>query len=492
MIAADGLLPWLIAAPLLGAALALVVGRYAPLISAAVAAIVTILSFPLLGLVWREGRVSVALGGWPAPLGITLVVDGVSAVLIATTSFVCVAIGVFAAGYLRRREASTPDDDRRWFWPLALLLWAGLNATFMSGDLFNLYVAIELVSLASVSLVALFGGDVVAAVRYLLVTLAGSLLYLLGVALLYADYGVVDIATLALLVGKQPATQAAMVVLTVGLTLKAAIVPLHFWLAPAHAGASSPVSALLSGLVVEAVFYLLMRVWLTVFPAIVAPGLAEALGVLGALSIVWGSAQAIVATRLKLLAAYSTVASLGYLMLGFPLALDHAEGAPAWSGVVLFVVAHAPAKAALFLAAGALAQTFGDDELNRMRGVAAKAPTLAFALGLAGVGLIGLPPSGGFAAKWLLLVAAIAGGRWGYVVVIAGGSLLAAAYVFRVLAKTMREIDEAAPAAVVPAAMRLSTLALALAAVGLGLIAEPVTELISAGGPFARASVEAP
>src|SRR5690606_9801941 len=135
-----------------------------------------------------------------------------------------------------------------------------------------------------------------------------------------------DIAMLGRIVQAQPATQAALVLMTLGLALKTAIVPLHFWLAPAHGGALGPISAVLSSLVVKSTFYVLLRLWVTVFPAVVGTALPELLGCLGGAAILWGSLQALVQRRLKMLVAYSTVAQLGYLLLVFPLAMHRPAG----------------------------------------------------------------------------------------------------------------------------------------------------------------------
>ena len=486
-------IPWLVGAPVLGAAMAFVAGRnHAAKVAAVAIVMIAIVTVPMVWLVWDRGSFELAIGGWQAPLGIALAGDGLSATLIATTTLVCSAISIYAAGYLPRQHQTDPVAVWR-FWPLWLFLWAGINAALLSADLFNLYIAIEIIGLSSVALVALSGGEaLIAALRYALVTFVGSLFYLLGVALLYADYGLVDIATLSRVVELQPATGAALLVMTLGLMLKAAIAPLHFWLAPAHASALSPISAVLSGLVVKAMFYVLLRLWIGVFPRVIEPSLAEALGVLGVIAIVWGSLRAIVQRRLKLLVAYSTVAQLGYLLLAFPIAMHRPAGAAAWSGLVLFMVAHALAKAAMFLAVGNLQHAVGSDDLGRMRGVAGMMPTSSFALALAGIALIGLPPSSNFIGKWLLLSGAIATERWAYVIVIVGGSLLAAAYVFPMLAATIREPidDERFEPAFQrsPTTMQFGAFSLAAAAVGLGLLANPVFELINKGDPFNAAT----
>jgi multicomponent Na+:H+ antiporter subunit D len=214
--------------------------------------------------------------------------------------------------------------------------------------------------------------------------------------------------------------------------LKTALFPLHFWLPPAHASAPAPVSAVLSALVVKASFYLVLRLWLDVFAEAVTPAAASLLGVLGAGAVLWGSWRALRAERLKLLAAYSTVAQLGYLFLFFPLLQALPPGAArdlAMGGLIILALTHGFAKAGLFLAIGIIQQRSGHDIIRELDGTAKRLPATTFAIALAGVALIGLPPSGTFLGKWQLLGAAFTTGQWWRVVVAVIGSLLAAAYI---------------------------------------------------------------
>jgi formate hydrogenlyase subunit 3/multisubunit Na+/H+ antiporter MnhD subunit len=192
------------------------------------------------------GAARYPIGGWDAPLGIVLTADGLSLLMLLMTAAVGLAVSLYAPGYFRGKTRQLAD-----FWPLWLFLWAGLNGLYLSGDLFNLYVTLELVGLASVALAALAGGAdaLTGAMRYLLVSLVASLFYLLGVVLLYHGYGSLDIVFLAELVTPSPPLWAALGLITAGLLLKTALFPLHFWLPPAHASAAAPVSALLSALV---------------------------------------------------------------------------------------------------------------------------------------------------------------------------------------------------------------------------------------------------
>ena len=313
-----------------------------------------------------------------------------------------------------------------------------LHALLLAADLFNLYVTLELLGLTAVALGAMNGATdaVKGALRYLVVGLLGSMMFLAGVVLVYARYGSLDMVALAGVVQAEPAAWVALVLMSAGLLIKCALFPLHFWLPPVHANAPAPVSAALSALVVKAAFYLVIRLWFDLLQPAVTPAAAGLLGLLGAGAVLWGSWNAYLAPRLKLLAAYSTVAQLGYLFMFFPVLAALPPGAgrdTAFGALVLMALTHGFAKSALFLAAGAVQQRAGHDRIAELGGTARALPVTTFTLALAGVGLIGLPPSGTFLAKWQLLSSAFVTGQWLWVPVVAVGTLLAAAYVFRVL-----------------------------------------------------------
>lgn len=373
------------------------------------------------------------LGGWGAPLGIDLYVDGLTVILLLLTAVLVMVLSIHSAFYFKSAEKIAR------FWPLWWLLVAGLNSAFIAADIFNIYVALELIGLTAVALVALEGsrGSQVAALRYALVGLLGSLFYLMGVALLYRAYGTLSAVQLTGLVQANTVSSAALLLITSGLLLKTALLPLHFWLPPAHGGAPAPVSAVLSALVVKASFYLLIRYWLEILAPAASASAMQLLGILGAAAIIWGCLAAFRAQRLKILVAYSTVAQLGYLFLFFPLLAADNSGqsyrTAAVAAVVYFIVAHALAKSAMFLAAGNILATYGHDEVQRLQGIARQQPVSLFTFAIAGISLIGLPPTGGFIAKWLLLSAAIANGQWWWVVIMLLGGLMAAIYIFKVL-----------------------------------------------------------
>ena len=326
----DGLLLVLaVLVPFVGALAGLVLGRHAQRV-----ALVTLL--PGLGLAIAIGDALVRsgdtvvylLGGWAPPLGVALRADGLASVMLVTTAVVICGIGVYA-----RADFGTPPgvSEARGplvFWTLLLAVWGSLNLVFVSGDLFTLYVALEILTFAGVPLVCLDGRaeTLRAALRYLLFALLGSMLYLLGGVLLYGSYGTLDIPLLAMRVRPEVAAWVAAALMTVGLLAKTALFPLHLWLPPAHAGAPAAASAVLSALVIKGSFFLVVRLWFDAMPGVVTLPSAQLLAALGAAAILFGSVVALRQARLKLLIAYSTVAQIGYLFLMFPLAFGADAG----------------------------------------------------------------------------------------------------------------------------------------------------------------------
>lgn len=453
--------------------------------AATAAAVVAVVAEVVVG----PTTVQEELGGWRAPVGIALVVDPLSAVMLALTAAVGLVVTAFAV--LERRDGA--------FWPLWLSAWGALNALYVSGDAFNLYVGLEVLGLAAVGLVALAGGKALrAALRYLFVAVLGSLAYLLAVALLYADRGTLELAGLASTPGAPLVSAVVLALVTVGMVLKTALLPLHGWLPPAHGGAPVPVSPLLSALVVKGSFYVLLRMWFGVLPEAATPTAATVLGILGGVAGVWGAWMALRQERLKLVVAYSTVAQVGYLFLVFPLVTGGVvDGAPGpgvlagWAGVLTLVLAHGVAKAGMFLAAGSLAAGHGSDRLADLRGAGARQPLSVIAFGLAGISLAGLPPSLGFSGKLLVLQSAVATGQWWWAVPLVVGGLLATAYVARVLRVALtgagsddtdeRRTDRGRTAlggVDVSRRLELPGLVLAVAAVVLGLVGAGVVELL--------------
>ncbi|MGJ9372377.1 complex I subunit 5 family protein [Nesterenkonia sp. CF4.4] len=489
--------------PLLASALSVLLGSSARRVLGVITSVAVLgLVTPILVQVTSGDTLELALGGFESPLGITLRADGLSALFLAMTAIVGAVVSCYAAarpaatgkrlvpaaaGTRRDGPADAPphadvharaEPSAVWraghagFWPLWLGCWSGLNAVFLSGDLFNTYVGLELVGLTAVSLVALGGRDAwPAALRYLFIAVLGSLLFLIGVALIYSVTGTLDtIASgevIAELAAGDDADIAAVVLalclISLGLTLKVALVPLHRWLIPAHSSAPSAVSPLLSALVIKAALFVLLRAWLWVAgPLPELAFLAWVLAGMGAAAILLGSVMALRQSRLKPLIAYSTVAQVGYWFLLLPLLLDPEasalEGQPgttledgavlagALGGTVALALGHGLAKASLFLSAGHLKDLYGTDEIADLRGAGRAHPMLVLGMGLSAVGLIGLPLSLGFTGKWLLATSAVAAGHYWILVVLVAGTLFSAAYLLKAVAPllVMSEDDQTA------------------------------------------------
>ncbi|MGY4410308.1 formate hydrogenlyase subunit 3/multisubunit Na+/H+ antiporter MnhD subunit [Bradyrhizobium sp. LB7.1] len=282
--AADLLLVLLIVVPVAGVLLAFALGdRYVRRVAFTVIPVgLAISGSVLLALPQNDGHMVYLLGAWPPPLGVALRADGLSAVMLAATAIVVCAVAIFAAADFRLAAGYGRAPFA--FWILLLAVWAALNTIFVGGDLFTLYVALELLTFAAVPLVSLEGQaeTLQAALRYLLFALVGSVLYLMGTALLYGLYGTLDIVLLSHRVSTEPGALIAAALMTTGLLAKTALFPLHLWLPPAHAGAPAAASAILSGLVVKGSFFILLRVWFNVLPGVPGFAAAQFLAALGA------------------------------------------------------------------------------------------------------------------------------------------------------------------------------------------------------------------
>lgn len=483
-------LPILLLLPLLfGAVIAVLVGLWRAAAAQVVAVLATAatLAFAVVALVRtvRDGPMSYALGGWPAPIGIEYVLDPLAAFLVLIVSFVGVLIAIYPvdAGFGFRPRRGVP------LYPLVLLLLAGLVGVVLSGDLFHLFVFIEIYALATYPLVAL-GGDrgVFASLRYLLLGTIGSGLYLLGVGFLYFTTGTLNMADMAAqLVGIEGSSTVlgALALIVVGLALKMALFPLHVWLPDAHSSAPPAVAALLAAVQVKAGAYALLRILYDVFgPAFLdGDGLPVALALVwfGAGGIIFGSLMAIRAPDIKRMLAYSTVAQLGYIGVGIGL------GTPlALVGAMLHVLNHALMKSGLFLVAGGVIQRTGIKAIARFSGLGRAMPWTMAGFTVAALSMVGIPPTAGFFSKWYLVLGSLEAGSWVLVVVIGTSSLMTAVYFLRLFERifvveaeedVVRTATEPGPRVVGTVAV----LAVAILAVGLanGVLVSRVLEPVA-------------
>lgn len=366
------------------------------------------------------------LGGWDSPLAIRFRLTPLKALLLSFVALIHLLVGLYA---WRAKPRISRD-----YWPLSALLHTSLAALILSADIFNIYVSLELLSLSAVALVCLSGPRAYTpALKYLLLSLGASLCYLMGVAVMYGHYGVLDMMVLAEVMEGDRTTRYALLLMTVGLMLKGALWPLHLWLPEAHTYAPTPVSALLSGLVVKGPLFVLWQLWDNLAPEMLAREMGPLFAAAGVIALVSGGWSAFRAPFIKTLVAYSTVAQLGYALMGLGLLLflqQRIYAVALW----LFVLAHGLAKVSMFLAAGEMQTLLGSKRVTAMRGATQTVPISMSAFAIAGVSLIGIPPTGGFLAKWVLLEPLFSrAGHWPWAFGVLLGTFVSAAYVFRAI-----------------------------------------------------------
>jgi multicomponent Na+:H+ antiporter subunit D len=490
------LLPWAVALPFVGAVLTPVLAarspRYAGPWAWGVVLATVALAVVLVARVAEGGAFSYAVGGWPGAYGIELRFDRFSA-WVLPLSLLFAAIVPFSWRYV-----AVSLEPARWgaFYALLLLVLGGMVGFSITGDLFNLFVFMEVTSLSSYALVAVGGRGVAAwaALKYLFLGAVASLLALFGTALLFVLTGSLNLADVAARLGPDVARGPVLIAfaaLVTSFLVKAAVFPLHVWLPDAHAIAPSPVSAVLSGLVVKTGIVGLIRV-LQLFHAADAVPLAGfhlALAWLGAVSIVMGAFLAIFQDDLKLMLAYSTISNVGYIVLGFGLASPYAA-----VGASVHVVNHALIKTTLFLAAGALIHQTGFRTLSDLRGVARAMPQTAAAMAIGAVSIVGLPPTAGFLCKWYIALGAFEADRAPFGFALVFGALFIFVYYIRMVNALYFQAPvhaRVAEATEVPWSMRAPLLLLAASCLVLGLLGgaplafvEPaVAGVLPLGGP---------
>ena len=463
---------------------------------AAVTAVVTTAAVAHLAgdLVGQVGPIPAMLP-LPFDLEVALLADGLAVSMAAMTSAVGTAVVVFAL-IEDLRETERRHDA---YWPLLFALWGGLHLLFLATDLLTTYLMLELIGVCGAALVTLRGdrGSVLAGTRYFYAELAASTTMLVGVALVWWQAGTVAYDGLGVALEGNTVGQLGLAIMTAGLLVKLPLAPLHFWLPAAHTQAPSAVSPLLSGVMVKAAFAVIARLWFLVLPPLVTPGASQLLGVLGAVAILWGSLVALTALPLKRLIAASTVAQLGLLMLMVPLVA--AGGTDAWTGGVVLAVTHALAKAAMLMAAVVIVDGARDDrtahgerswpDVDELVGSAARRPIAVMAFGVSGLSLVGLPPSGGFIAKWYLLLASVETGQRWWAAVILVGTLLTVSYLMRFI-KVAFTPAEVLPTGELPPAKRdardLVALGLAGTTLIIGLRPALLLEIVEVAAPLAR------
>ena len=477
MIREANIIPLFVIIPLAGAFLISVLGRRFRLVPDILGFLSTSGAFlASLVSVWAVNNHSVivySVGSWKAPIGIAMVLDGLSAFMLVTVNLIAAAVCVFSANYMEKYTS-------KWkFYTLFLLMLAGMNGVIITGDIFNLFVFLEIASVASYALVA-FGTEkheLEAAFKYAVMGTVASLFILLGIALLYSFTSTLNMADMAnVLAGQKNPNIILMVsvLFLMGFGLKSALVPFHAWLPDAHPSAPAPISAMLSGVLIKSLgVYALIRIFYNIFG--MTSELSSIFMFLGALSMVIGVFLAIGQWDLKRLLAYHSISQIGYVILGIGL------GTPLGIlGGLFHLFNHSVFKSLLFLNSGAIEYETGTKQLKEMGGLSSKMPVTATTNLTASMAIAGIPPFNGFFSKFIIIIAVIQAGRYGYAFWAVLASVLTLASFMKVmkyaffgeLKNKWNKITE------VPIFMKISMISLALiCVVGGALIVSSVREI---------------
>ncbi|WP_254280227.1 monovalent cation/H+ antiporter subunit D family protein [Haloarcula marina] len=466
----------LVVLPIVGGTLPLVASFYTDRIGWYVATAAMLCHTVLAGLlgwtVWTDGVVSYAVGGFAAPYGIELVVDGLSVALVALVSVVSLGVLAYARSAGPRSNA---------FYSQFLLLATGLTGMSITGDVFNLYVFLEITGLAAYGLVASGreANAAVAALKYLIVGTIGASLYLLGVGYALAATGTLNMADLAdklAAVGYDSTlVLTAFGLMVGGLTVKVALFPLHTWQPDAYANAPDTVSAYISALVSTVSAYALARLLFSVFTVQfldAVPVAQWALLGLGCVSIVAGSALAVSQSSVQRMLAYSSVSQFGLVVAGFTVATPIAV-----VGATVHLVGHAVMKGGLFAASGIIERRTGATTVGGYAGMAARTPLAAGSFAVLALAMVGVPPAVGFVGKWYIVVGAVEANAWPVVAVLLASTLLTLAYFARLVERlyfaepTIREETAVADGGDSPVSTGMITVVVAAAVLAVALTA---------------------
>lgn len=432
------------------------------------------------------------LGGWEAPYGITYYIDQMNAFVLLIVSGI--AAVVFPYSYTSIQE-EIPQEQHGLFYTAMLLCLAGLLGMASTGDAFNLFVLLEISSLATYTLISLGRNRraLTASFQYLIMGTIGATFILIGVGLLYMLTGTLNMQDLALRLPELSTSrtlQSAFAFIVVGIGLKLAMFPLHLWLPNAYAFAPSAVSAFLAATATKVAVYALMRFLFLVFGAhftFEAMQVQYLLIPLATIAMLFASVVAIFQQDIKRMLAYSSVAQIGYMLLGIGLANSNGL-----SATVLHLFNHALMKGALFLALGAMCYRIGYANIERMAGIAKQMPWTTAAFVAGGLSIIGVPLTVGFISKWYLILATLDRGWWPLTVIILISSLLAVIYIWRVVetAYFKERPPELAPVKEAPLSLLIPTWLLVAANVFFGVqtdfsvgIAQSVATTLLGGTP---------
>ncbi len=459
--------------PLMAAPLTIIVRRRS--LAFATALLVSWLAFAIaLLLLWRvnnEGIISYAIGSWAAPWGIEYRVDFLSAFMLVLVSGMAALVLPYSRASI---EAEVPAHQHYLFYTMFMLCLTGLLGICITGDAFNIFVFLEVSSLSTYVLIALGRNRraLLAAYQYLIMGSIGASFIVIGIGLLYLMTGTLNLADMgdrmASVQGTRPVL-AALAFLTVGISLKLALFPLHQWLPNAYAYAPSAVSSFLSATATKVAVYVLLRFYFSVFGKSAVFDklpMQEMLLLLALVGMFMASRTAIFQSDLKRLFAYSSVAQIGYIIFGISF-----YSTSGLTGGIVHMFNHAVSKGAIFMLLGCVTLAVGGSMLSDVKGLGKRMPLVSFGILLCGLSLIGVPGTAGFVSKWYLLIAAMESSSWVLVAMILLSSLLAVAYVWRfVEAAYFGEPPACAPALrAVPLSMAIPAGVLVLACIYFGL-----------------------
>lgn len=426
---------FIVAAPLLVSFVLPVVGRWRRAWVFPLAITALTISFGTSILTTREvltsGPVQYFMGGWMPPWGIEFHIDHLGVLMLLLLSFITLLVAIYSKQSILKE---VPDREAP-FYSVYLLLVSGLNGIVATADMFNMYVFLEISSLTSYALIALGrGGAVVSAFRYVILGTVGAAFYLLAVGYLYSVTGSLNMADLAQILPslyESNAVRVGFAFLIIGLSIKMALFPMHAWLPGAYSDAPSAVSALIAATSTKVAAFALVRMLFFVFEprfSVELIPVTTLLSWMGAIAMILGSVMALAQSDLKRMLAYSSVAQIGYIVLGVGLA--NADGL---TGGLLHIINHAFMKGCLFLVAGAIVYRTGIREIRGLRNLSVKMPWTAGAFTVSAFSMIGIPPTCGFFSKLYLILGAIDSEQWFFVAVILFSTALALVYFANVI-----------------------------------------------------------
>jgi len=411
MTATSNILPLFVGISLAGAFLTSIVGKKLKWLPDLMGSLTTLillgLSLITVRIVATQGILVYSVGSWKLPIGIALVLDGLTVFMLVTVNLMAFFIAIYSINYMERFTS-------KWkFYTLFLLMVAGMNGVVITGDMFNLFVFLEIASVASYALVA-FGTErheLEAAFKYTVMSTVGSLFVLLGIVFLYSYTSTLNMADMANILAQKGMSNIVIMVsvlFIMGFGLKAALVPFHAWLPDAHPSAPAPISAMLSGVLIKSLgVYTLCRVFYNIIG--INSSLSLILMVLGTLSMVIGVFLAIGQWDFKRLLAYHSISQIGYVILGIGL------GTPLGiTGGLFHLFNHSVFKSLLFLNSGAVEYATGTRDLKKMGGLMTKMPITGATSLVASMSIAGIPPFNGFWSKLIIIIACVQANRLGY------------------------------------------------------------------------------